>query len=168
MIRFFWAQQQINNPRLRAFFPMPRERPLAFWSFQRYSVPRLSLAIKRKTASDYRRSGLFICWGLERIRTAVEAFAELCLATRPRDLLIFKTLQHNPGSNRCRGFCRPRRVGASHSATRPLEIGCADSLCAGVNQSNKINQINLYCNDIKKTILIYTRIIFYYLNIILL
>ncbi len=24
--------------------------------------------------------------GLERIRTAVEAFAELCLATRPRDL----------------------------------------------------------------------------------
>jgi hypothetical protein len=26
--------------------------------------------------------------GLERIRTAVEAFAELCLATRPRDQLI--------------------------------------------------------------------------------
>jgi hypothetical protein len=32
--------------------------------------------------------GIFIGRGPERIRTAVEAFAELCLATRPQDHLI--------------------------------------------------------------------------------
>ncbi len=31
--------------------------------------------------------------GLERIRTAVEAFAELCLATRPQDHIFFIGLQ---------------------------------------------------------------------------
>ena len=36
------------------------------------------------------KSGLFVkIRGLERIRTAVEAFAELCLATRPQDHLMW-------------------------------------------------------------------------------
>lgn len=36
--------------------------------------------------------------GLERIRTAVGAFAELSLATRPRDLIIYATkLQNRSG-----------------------------------------------------------------------
>ena len=40
---------------------------------------------KQKTQSiDYQMIA-FVLRGLERIRTAVEAFAELCLATRPQD-----------------------------------------------------------------------------------
>ncbi len=39
--------------------------------------------------SDYFRPG-----GLERIRTAVGAFAELCLATRPRDQLLCRMRQN--------------------------------------------------------------------------
>ena len=37
------------------------------------------------------------CRGLERIRTAVGAFAELSLATRPRDLLDDTKLQNRSG-----------------------------------------------------------------------
>ena len=37
--------------------------------------------------------------GPERIRTAVGAFAELCLATRPQDLLEFRTLNKDLNQN---------------------------------------------------------------------
>ena len=45
---------------------------------------------KQKTQSiDYQMIA-FVLRGLERIRTAVEAFAELCLATRPQDHIYLR------------------------------------------------------------------------------
>ncbi len=50
---------------------------------------------KQKTQSiDYQMIA-FVLRGLERIRTAVEAFAELCLATRPQDHIDFVSMSGN-------------------------------------------------------------------------
>lgn len=48
------------------------------------------LGINFKIKKD-RIDGSFFSGGPERIRTAVGAFAELCLTTRPQDLFIFFT-----------------------------------------------------------------------------
>lgn len=46
---------------------------------------KIEKALDEKTASIQHTGGFG--GGPERIRTAVQAFAELCLATRPQDLL---------------------------------------------------------------------------------
>ena len=57
---------------------------------ERESVSILILVRETRTLAKYQNEktpeGIRGFWGRKRIRTAVEAFAELCLATRPQDL----------------------------------------------------------------------------------
>ena len=55
----------------------------------RFQLPLLLLQPKTKTLEGITDQGFFIFRGPERIRTAVRAFAELCLATRPQDLIYY-------------------------------------------------------------------------------
>lgn len=45
---------------------------------------------RNKVSGQFNDGLIFLTRGPEQIRTAVEAFAELCLTTRPRDLILKK------------------------------------------------------------------------------
>ena len=50
---------------------------------------------EKKSENTFQYIRFHIVWGLERIWTAVEGFADLCLAARPRDLLIGLQIYEN-------------------------------------------------------------------------